>query len=258
MKRSVTIGTGALLFLIPVAVSASDHHNLDEGLPLLLRDAYPIGLNGIEAQGLFRYERGRRGKGLDAYRFEPRLEWGAFRDGQLAIRLPYTAGNSEKSGQGLAGASLLYNFNQEGLLLPAFALEAEVAQRFGERSGGGAESTLWAIATKSIGGYSLRRINLNLGWTHRYDPQPLERRDLYTAVVGFQQALGPDTMLVVNYVREQQERRQQDANIVGVGFRYQLNPRTVLSLGGGVGIGRDSPAVQAIVGVQYSLSWPPN
>ncbi|MBY0330919.1 MAG: hypothetical protein K2X49_09625 [Acetobacteraceae bacterium] len=260
MKRSMAaLLAAALPALGPGAARAADHANLDEGLPLQLRDAYPITRGSIEAQGLFRYDRGRSGDGRDAYRLEPRIEWGAFRNGQVTFRVPYTAGNSEaRSGRGFAGAGLLYNFNQERIFLPAFALEGEVAQRFGGRGGTGTETTLWGIATKTIGGYRVRRISLNLGWIHRFDADPDERRNQYVFVAGYHQAIGPDTTLVLDYVRRQQERGERDANILEAGLRYQLDPRTVLSAGVGAGIGRDSPAVRVVFGIQHNLSWPPN
>jgi len=259
MRRSVAaLLSGALAALGPVAARAADHSNLDEGLPVQLRDAYPIARNSIEAQGLLRYDRARSGNGRDALRLEPRIEWGAFRNGQVSFRVPYTVGNSEdRSGRGFAGAGLLYNLNQEGVLLPAFALEGEVAERFGGRGGTGTETTLWGIATKTLGGYRLRRASLNVGWVHRFDPAPEERRDQYVIVVGYHQAIGPDATIVLDYVRQQQERGERDANIVEAGIRYQLDPLTVLSFGVGAGIGRDSPRYRAVIGIQRTLSWPP-
>ena len=70
---------------------------------------------------------------------------------------------------------------------------------------------------------------------------------------GYSRRLGSETILVTDFVYEQEEEKNKDAYILELGIRQQATPLTVWSIGAGVGIGRDSPDFRVTAGIQQSL-----
>lgn len=58
---------------------------------------------------------------------------------------------------------------------------------------------------------------------------------------------------ILDYVREQKQEKHEESNVVEVGFRRQLTPYTVASLGAGAGFGDDSERYRITIGVQHSF-----
>lgn len=263
------IAWAALAALLPLAAAAADHTNLDENLPVRLTDAYPIPFNSFEVQGYFGYDRNRLGsggrgrRGSDAFTLSPQFEAGPFRNTQVSVSAPYRLGNASETKQGDFVAQALYNFNSEGLVVPAFALQVGVDQPYGYQRGG-TETSVQGVATKSIGSFGTsyvpRQLHLNAIWFHNYDPLSLadarERGDRYLVGVAYSQPVTNDAVLVADIYREQLRERTRAQNIVQVGTRYQLTPQTVLSASVGTGFADHSPAFVGLVGIQHTLSWP--
>ncbi len=251
------------------AAWAADHTNLDENLPVRLTDAYPIPYDSIEAQGYFSYDRKRYGsagrgtRGSDAVTFSPQVEVGLFRNFQASVAVPYRLGNASETKQGDFVAQGLYNFNSESVYVPALALQVGVDQPYGYQKGG-TETSVQAIASKSIGSFGTsyvpRQLHFNAIWFHNYDPLSLadvrERKDRYLVGVAYSQPVTNDAVLVANIYREELRERTQAQNIIQVGVRYQLDPQTVLSGSVGTGFADHSPAFVALIGFQHTLSWP--
>lgn len=126
----VSIGSHAahlrlVFFAILVGISltgahGADHNNLDEGLPTQLDDAYPIEYYGREVQTSLSYE--RTAESRDLFMVEPRLEFGFAPNWQGTLHVPFEFGSGAAEGIGALGAEALYNFNTEGIWLPAFAV----------------------------------------------------------------------------------------------------------------------------------------
>ncbi len=249
--RSLRYFRSAVLFsALAMSVSAADHSNLEEGLPTHLEDAYPVAYRSREVQAMFSYE--STSESEDRLTIEPRLEFGVWRNTQVTLRAPFYAGNADRSGSGDIGLGALYNFNTETLVLPAFALAGEAEFPSGKASSG-LDSMLKFIVTKSITSSGLDRIHLNLAWKHNASAESDERSDRFVGVVGYSRRLNADTILVADYVREEEETKEEAANIVELGVRRQLTPLTVLSLGVGAGLGEDSPGVRITAGYQRSF-----
>jgi hypothetical protein len=245
---------GPLGVAVPPA-QAADHVNLEEEIPVQVEDAYPIPYRGREFQGLLRYERTADDK--DRFRFEPRLEVGIAPNWQVRLSAPFLVGSAEKTGSGDVGLEAFYNFNTESLRLPAFALSSRFDFPTGPDTEG-VDTTVKFIATKSLGESSLlQRLHLNLSWTHNAGRLPTERRDRFAGVLGYSQRVGPDTILVADFVREQEREKDKTANILEGGIRHQLDPLTVLAIGVGAGVGPDSPDVRITLGFQRSLTFLP-
>jgi hypothetical protein len=238
--------------LLPAA--AADHDNLEEGLPVTIEDAFPIAYRGREVQGLVRYDNTDDREGAHLFTLEPRFEFGAFRNFQAEIRVPYRVGSAGDAETGEAAFEGLYNFNAETLTLPAFALKAGVGVPFGPDTQG-AETRLKAILTKTIGEtWVNRKIHLNASWVHKFDAMDDERDDRYVLAFGYSQPLRSDLLLVADIVREQELEEDKAINLVEAGLRWQMTPLTVLTAGVGAGFGPDSPDVRATIGFQHALT----
>lgn len=229
---------------------AADHLNLDRGLPTQVEDAYPTAFRNREVQGTFRYDRTRDDK--DRFELAPRLELGIAPNTQLSIDAPFYLGNAEKTGSGNVRAEALYNFNTEGIYLPAFAAAAEAEFPSG-RDSRGVDTRAEFILTKSITRTGLDRIHFNAAWLHNAGARQMERENRYELVAGYSRRLGADIVGVADFIRQQEMRRGENSNVFEAGIRWQLTPLTILSLGAGFGVGEESPKAKGILGIQRSF-----
>lgn len=252
-KRSIVTGM-LMAFCISSLLSpvcASDHTNLEEGLPVRIEDAYPIGYLGREFQGLFRYDRTRDGK--DLFILDPRLEYGFARNWQAKITAPFRLGSANLTGSGNVGLEVFHNFNQESLRVPAFAISARADFPSG-RDSSGVDTTLKFIASKTRGRSTLlHRLHLNVAWKHNEGRRMGERTDAYMLAFGYSRRLSPDTIFVADYVRDQELYEDKTSNVIEVGIRRQLTPLTTLAVGVGAGIGPDSPPFRFTLGFQHAF-----
>jgi hypothetical protein len=246
-----SLGLVPVFLLWQTSAKAADHLNLEEGLPVQVEDAYPIEYRGRELQGQIRYERTSDRK--DRVILDPRIEIGVARNAQVSISAPFQVGNDTSTGSRNLRLTGLYNFNTESLSVPAFAISARGEFPTGVNSAGfGTELKL--IATKTLGtGANLDRLHVNVAWLHNTDPKDDERSDRYSAVLGYSRRLGPDMVLVTDFVREQDLQKGNNANVVELGVRRQVDPLTVLSVGAGVGIGEQSPGFRVTAAFQRSF-----
>lgn len=265
--------TAAIAFCVLLAgpAIAADHSNLEEGLPVTIEDAYPIKQGGLEVQGYMQYDRVRRDpNGVSALMAVPRIEWGAFRNFQLSVETAYTIGTASTADQGEVRAQGLYNFNTEGLVLPAMAVQVGVGQPYGYRAGG-TETEVEFLATKSIGtpdplglspyAYVPRQLHFNAAWFHNYDPitgRDGERHDRYRVGVGYSQPVSNNVVLVADVYRETLRDRDRAVNLAQIGARYIVTPQTILAASAGFGFGgeRGGSDVRLVLGLQHSLSYP--
>lgn len=243
----------ALLFLLaPAGAGAqTDHNNLDENLPLRVEDAYTTGYLNRELQFVSRYE--RQGNGKDRFLLSPQFEYGFARNWQLSLSAPFLLGNGGRTGSGDIQARFLYNFNTESLSEPAFAIGFGANAPSGEHSRG-IDTELKFIVTKTLGKSFLRqRLHLNGTWLHNDARRSGEPSDAYTAMLGYDRPVGPDTVFVADFVNERDLYDGRTSNTFAIGFRRQLTPLAVLSFGVGAGIGRQSPTARVTLGLQHSF-----
>lgn len=251
------------------AAQAADHGNLETGFPLQIEDAYPIGRNGIEAQVLTRYHDLRDNSGSDdLFEITPRLEWGAFMNGQVALELPYFLGDGSMADTGAVGIEVLYNLNTETLRFPAVSVAAGFDKPYGQDGeNGGLEGSLSLLATLSLGtpdprgrspyAYVQRQLHLNATYIRNFDPLPTEREDRFSIGLGYSQPLTNDLVLVADAFREFEREEGIATNLIEIGARYILTPQTVLSAGLGQAYGDDrSEDTRIAIGVQHALSFP--
>jgi hypothetical protein len=213
--------------------SALDHKNLDEGRPLRLEDAYSIatGEFTIETGGGFTLQRRGPARGF----FPVELLYGAYPNLQLSVGTllstdPHDIEDHPKSGD--LRFSALYNFNQETIALPAFAVKLGVDTPTGIDARGYAIE-LKGIITKSIQRLSL---HLNAGYEFLTSTGRGERNGRYNLALGASYPIGAPKftrLTLVGDVFAEQSGRRGEAPVVGteVGLRYQLTPRVVWDVG---------------------------
>jgi hypothetical protein len=231
------IATIALLVVLTSAASAYaiDHKNLDEGRPLRSEDAYPIahGEFAIEAGMGFTLQR----QGADRGLFPVELLYGPLPNLQVGIGTmlstdPHEIDDRPKSGD--LRLSALYNFNQETLTLPAFAVKLGLDAPTGvDAHGFGVEAK--GIVTKSVERLSL---HLNAGYEFVTSGRADERDGRYKLAIGASYPVGAPRFTratLVGDVFAEQSSHRGDPTTVGteVGLRYQLTPRIVWDVGVG-------------------------
>lgn len=249
---------GALLLLLGFwamlgsTVRGADHLNLEEGLPTELEDAYPIAFRGREFQTQVQFERTDGGK--DRFVIDPRFEFGIARNAQAKISVPFFLGDADQKDSGNIGLEGFYNFNTEGIWLPAFATSLRLDFPTG-RHASGVDTTLKGLVTKSITKTGLDRVHLNMAWKHNDNggAGPMVRDDLFHVVFGYSRRVGADTVVVADYVWEQDRVKGKTADILEIGLRRQITPLTLVSVGLGAGITKDSPDLRATIGLQKSF-----
>ncbi len=245
MYRTVlVVAVAAVLF--PPAVSALDHDNLDPNRPIQMEDAYAIPKGEIGVESGVRWN--DRKEGRTGVTFQPQLIYGAFRNTQIEIQGdlftdPHSLVGADKSGDLHLG--VLYNFNTETLILPAFAMRVEADLPTGVRSKG-IDAQVTGIMTRSFGRL---RVHLNAGYTALGAPQGQERSGTYRVIAAASYPIGypyrfRETLIVDVYSRQSDLVGQTNHTGVEVGLRHQLSSRIVLD--GGLGTEFAGPSDRSV------------
>ncbi len=125
-----------LLVMVPTQALATDHFNLEWGIPTSLEDIVALERGSFELQGFGRYLRlkGKKNAGLA----QPRLAYGIFENTQLEIESPFLLGQGEASGNGDVQISILrmLRADRQGAWRPGVALEADVSLPTGAETHG--------------------------------------------------------------------------------------------------------------------------
>jgi len=235
MLKVIPIAALALLAVGVGPAYAIDHKNLDENRPLRLEDAYAISAGEIAVEAGAGVTLQRRGANRGFFPVE--LLYGAFPNFQLGIGTllstdPREIDDRPKSGD--LRLSALYNFNQETLSLPAFAL------KLGLDAPTGIDSRGVAVELKGIVTKSVERLSLHFNGSYEFltDSRHDERDGRYKFAVGASYPVGAPQFTRATLVADvftEQAMHRGDSNVVGteLGLRYQLTPRIVWDIGVG-------------------------
>ena len=222
---------------------------VEKGSPTQVEDAYPLAYRELDVEGLFRYERLSQ-----EHRFvlSPRLEYGFAPNWQARVTVPFFTGNADIAGSGDLQAEILRNFRPETKWTPALAVSVEGDFPTGHAAHG-IDTTLKLLASKTLGKWSARpQAHLNLAWTHHGGRMPEERADLYGIIVGYSQLLTSHLMFVTDYFRQQLTLAGHTEDVLELGFRRVLSATTVVGVGVGYGLSRDSRDFHIQTGIEVT------
>ena len=230
----VVIALGVSVAAAAGGAEAVDHKNLDEGRPVRLDDAYPIAYEEISIEtgaGFALLKHGANARGF----FPIEILYGAIPNLHLGVGTtlftnPHETDDRPKSGD--LRASVLYNFNQETLTLPALAAKLTLTAPTGVDGHG------WGIELKGIVTKSIDRLSLHLngGYEFLTGSTRTERDGRYELALGASYPVGAPKFTratLVGDVFADQPVTRGEATIVGieVGLRYQLTPSIVWDVG---------------------------
>ena len=249
---------GALLLGLGVAgplQAQIDYRNLDDERPLFSEDAYPIERYAFELLVPYRYEAEAGGERVHASVLE--LGYGIADNTQLGIHVPFAVVDEVSGSEvGLAGIQpfVLYNFNTEGLWLPALALRGDVSLPVGSLGGEGTRFTIRAIATRSWG---LTRLHLNalrsFGPEDALSAAEPARRWTYSAAVD-RTVLRRSLLLAAEVVASRAVRGAPVEVNAGAGVRWQWTPTLVLDFGISRRLRETGPDLGLTIGLSHAFA----
>lgn len=245
----------AVAALCPMAsaVGQTDYRNLDDGRPVHTEDAYAVERYAFELLTGAALE--RDAGGLETTTFTAELEHGVVMNGQIGLAAPLAVVNPTGAGRGtfgLAGLRLhaLYNFNTEGVSLPALALRTDLALPVGALAGDVARLTVKGIATRSWG---LTRAHANVAWSFGSE-NGLADADVaprWSASIALDRTLFRSSILLVaEGLIEKAVRGAPTVATLAAGGRWQWSPTRVID----VGLARRVTANGASLAVTVGLS----
>lgn len=258
MKGVLAVITVMSLAVMPfLPAMALDHTNLDENRPLRLQDAYPVaqGEFVVEAGGGYSWNRGSSNRGF----FPVQFVYGILPNAQVELGTTFLTSPGGVEGPGKSGDITLgglYNFNQETVTLPAFALKGAVQFPSGVDSSG-TEGEITAIITKSFHRLTL---SLNGGYQFISRQNSDDRNGRYRFVFGGGYPVGAPmhtrTVLLSDFFIEQSSRRGE-AQITGgeLGLRHQVRERIVFDIGVGSEFSGPSDRSRFYVNVGFSIGF---
>lgn len=268
--RSLVQACCLLLLAAPAAAQDEPLTLADDPFEITDPIAAPPGEAELSIVGI--YERARRGSYRETVALQTELEAGvarrlSFRIGQEGAygnlqtrrRLDAAASPETSSGGtpvwgGATRIGALYQIAEDRGLQPAMGILGRVRTVYGPGRTA-YEGDVVALFGKNVGGGERPLgLSLNLGWTSVFNPLPGERTGRYFINASVGQAISNDTVLMLTYVREQQERDEQDFRLVQAGIRHRLSTGgPVLGFAVGTGLGQDSPAFQLAFAAQWSF-----
>lgn len=234
------------------ALLAHDHLNLEHGVPLEVEDAYVTAYKNREFHTFMTFDRLPDNK--DKMLLTPRLEYGLFRNFQLELATPFEFGDRDEKETRNIELDGLYNFNMETLYLPGIAIGGGVYFPTGEGRNG-YDSHLKMNLTKTLPiPVSFHRVHINFDWTQNAEPSTEEKANAFKYIIGYQVRLGTDDFIIADYTYEEQLEKNEEFQLVELGWRHQFNPLTVVATGIGAGLTEESPDFRFNISFQRALN----
>lgn len=247
-----------LLAMAATPAFATDHFNLEWGIPTSLEDIVALERGKFELQGFSRYMRlkGKTNRGLA----QPRLAYGIFEQTQLEIESPFLLGQGAASGNGDIQISMLrmLRADRQGAWLPGVALEADVSLPTGTKTPGfknQIDAGLTLIMKKDVGPHSFH-FNAEFDWTCDQSEEEHLRSAASSIAIGHDMPLTKRLLLVSDVVwRQSDDMGEKDVPLFETGVRAQLTRSLIGAIGVGIGLNRgaETPAFSLTVGFQFGL-----
>lgn len=247
-----------VLAMAPAQAFATDHFNLEWGIPTSLEDIVALERGSFELQGFGRYLRlkGKKNAGLA----QPRLAYGIFENAQLEIDAPFLLGQGAVGGNGDIEISLLrmLRADRQKAWCPGLALEANVSLPTGVETPGfknRIDAGVTLIMKKDVGPHSFH-FNGEFDWTRDQSEEEHLRSAALSIAVGHDMPLTKRLILVSDVVwRQSDEKAEQNVWLLETGVRAQLTRKLIGAIGIGAGLNRgaETPAFSFTVGFQFGL-----
>lgn len=241
--------------VVALPARATDHFNLESGIPTTLEDIEPIDRGNVELQAFGRFLEMRGG--VHGGESEPRVALGVLEDTQLEISTPLLLGEGAGSGNGDVQMSVLRKLwnDPRDRWWPGFAVEADIRLPTGRGSGNRAGVGITALLKKIVGN---QHFHLNAGFERSGDEGDEEvlRRGAFSVAAGHHTALTPSIVLVSDLAwRQADDRKAEDIWLLESGVRAQLASGFIgaVGLGAGLNRGSETPVFTVTVGVQIGL-----
>lgn len=253
MKRA-RLGRTVLLASVAMAIPwstarAAEHTNLEHGQPTSLADAYAASYLERQLHAIFSYERNEQKR--DVLVLEPRFELGFPRNAQVSIEAPIEFVDFEELDFGRLAAEAFYNLNHETLVVPALALGTGVEAPTGKDEHG-FDPYFTAYLSKLIPGSSYwHGLHVNAEVQLNADRRDGERSSRYRIVAGYAFRISASLIGIVDGARDEKMEDGLTEHRAELGFRYQVTPLLVATLGGGAGVADDTTVGRASAGLQY-------
>lgn len=256
--------TGVAILLIffdgvVTPASATDHFNLESGIPTTIEDIEPIDRGHAEFQAFGRFERLRGEKNIGEA--EPRLALGILDKTQLEIATPLLLGEGAANGNGDVQVSVLRKLRDDSReeSWPGFAIEADIRLPTGIEGQGfknRLDAGLTALMKKEVGSYNFH-LNVGFDWSNDESDEEMLRRDVWSAAIGHHTPLSEQVVLVVSDLvwRQADDKAARDIWLLETGVRVQLASELIGAIGIGAGLNRgpETPTVALTVGIQICL-----
>lgn len=222
----------AVLGLVAAPLGAQiDYRNLDDDRPTRVEDAYPTERYAFEL--LIPYKVDREG-GVTLHASVLELEYGLLPNAQIGFKAPLAAvisGGTTRTGLSGLRVFALYNFNTEGLVLPAFSLRTDVAFPVGSLGGSDTHMTVKGIVTRSFG---RTRLHLNGAYGFGKDGTPavVEAVEQWWFGAALDRTLFRQSLLLVCEAYALREVKSAPTEVTAsIGLRWQWRPTTVIDVG---------------------------
>ena len=239
-----------------VALAQVDYRNLDDGRPVRTEDAFVVDHHAFEALAPFGYDADV--SGARRYLFQPELEWGALPNTQVSLKLPLGVVDSGgRAPFGLGGVTVtgIYNLNEEGPTLPAFAVRSDVLLPAGSLAG---DRVLWTIKGVASRTFGLVRTHLNAAWTvgtSLVDGPRLEAPPRWFIGGAVDYTFFRPSLLVVGELTALQDYDGAPTELsLGGGIRWQWTPTLVLDAGAERRLtGNAGPDIELTLGLTHTF-----
>ncbi len=237
---------------------ATDHFNLESGIPITIEDIEPIDRGSVELQGFSRFLRLRGEKNIG--QAEPRLALGILDKTQLEIATPLALGEGSANGNGDVQISILRKLRDDGgeEWWPGFGVEADLRLPTGVENLGfrnRVDAGFTALMKKQVGVHAFH-LNAGFDWSGDESRDENLRQFVWTLVAGHHVPLGQRFVLVSDLVwRQADESQASDIWLLESGVRAQLSRKLIGAFGVGAGLNRgaETPVFTLTLGFQIGL-----
>lgn len=235
LRLAFAAAVAALLGTFSSVQAQLDYRNLDDDRPTLTEDAYPIERYAWEVMLPYHFERDADGANEHALLAE--LTHAPARNFHLGVKAPLAVADppgGPSSGLELSGVKVfgLYNFNTEGVWLPALSLRGDLSLPWGGLGGDATRVTLKAIATRSWG---LTRLHVNVARSFGDEGEALaaaEPASRWWVSAAMDRTLFRQSVLLLAEVYARRDLEDEPVEWVAtIGTRYQWTPTLVLDFG---------------------------